>query len=173
MQPSIGVEVFYSDAFNALAALNDVSLVPPRNIKPLASFRECRFLLPPSHEDYLSVAVEGEKQKERKAKREDNQFRVVNLALPDEGPGFVQQLDGVAVGTTMECLVAWKEARIAVHLRGPQGLKSVVQCKLLAFDKHFNLLVTDAVETTVTKRQRRLVMTIIKGDSVILIQRLK
>lgn len=165
---------FYSKEFDALLALRDEDLKPPRNVKALSSMRECRFLLPVDHEDYLSVATEAEQRKQREKKKEDNSFRVVKRETPtDLGPGLVEQLDGQAKGTAMECLLQWKAAgRVAVHLRGANGLKSVVECQLLAFDKHFNLLVTDAVETTVTKRERRLVMTIIKGDSVILIVRL-
>jgi hypothetical protein len=68
---------FYAEDFDAVAALNDPSLRPPRNIKPLPTFRDCRYLLPPSHVDYLNKQQEEHLRLERQRKRAEQAFRVV------------------------------------------------------------------------------------------------
>lgn len=115
-----------------LAALHDAQLRPPVNIKPLASFRECRFLLPPSHEDYLSAAQEEARKREREMKKEDNAFRLVKPPPPYQGPSLLEQLEESSRGTIMECLGHWKsQGRVVVHLRDWGRLKSGACCVIL------------------------------------------
>ncbi len=130
---------FYSPHFDAAAALADASLRAPLNVKALASMRDCRFLLPPSHEEYLSRAQEEARQRERAQRERDQAFRYVAPApvAAQEGPGFLASLACDAKGTIME---SWSSGRVVVHLRDAVKLKSTVEGTLLASDKHFNLL---------------------------------
>lgn len=141
MEPNDSRVDFYSPHFDASVALSSSTLRPPVNVKPLACMRECRFLLPPSHEDYLSRAHEEARQRERAQREREQAFRFVSPApvtAVQEGPGFLESLASAAKGTIME---QWcSGGRVVVHLRDAVKLKSIVEGTLLASDKHFNLL---------------------------------
>lgn len=110
------------DPLDARAVLYDPQAQPPRRVRPLSSLHECRFLLPPTHADYLSHALEEQRQRERAAKREAQAFRRVAPAPPQHGPPLLEQLAAAAVGTVMADLREWR--RVRVHLRDWGSLKS-------------------------------------------------
>lgn len=164
-------EYFYSEDFDAAAALADPLLIPPVNVKPLESMRHLRFLLPPTHQDYLNVATHEKLKREREQKRKADQFRVIKPPEPMAKDCLGQLAEGCAAEChTLQGLLSWKGQVISVHLRDWGQRKSIIHGTLVSFDRHFNLLIRDAVEVVeATKRQRRLTCSLIKGDSVMLI----
>ena len=136
--------------------------------------------------DALLAAVKGVNESRRKQKQEDNEYL--------RAGGILKEISDASAGKgragdTVEWklsplgnMARWRDSscRVAVVIRSVGKANLAVRGKitgrLQAFDKHFNLVLSDALEQLESQlpgqlvRQRRLRQLFVRGDSVVSVQ---
>ena len=162
---------FRSRAFDARAALYEPGLRPPvPNAPPLDNLSKFRPFLPHSSEYHDTRVKQGA----------HHVVREPSATSTNRGVALLSQVtDTLREGPHSLLWRALRDRlRVRVTLRRINSIRGVVVGHLKAFDRHMNLLLVDAAETTTPKmrnpararpRTRHLAQVLVRGDNVVLV----
>lgn len=155
---------FRSSNFDAKKALLHGNLTLLRPVQALDNVSLFKKFLPKSDENHVSITKKpkSEPLKEEKPKLKDK------WASP-----LIDIMEKLKHGPTCVLYNCWKDQkRVIVKTRTFNGIYSICEGELIAFDKHLNLILRNITETFPDKEDKRILkQTFIKGDNVILISR--
>jgi small nuclear ribonucleoprotein (snRNP)-like protein len=180
---------FFSEQFDPLKALSTPSVVPPLNVRPFDNLSKCRILLDPSDENYLQLTPELLKRGGG-----SNDISAECLSKRPQKTAFFQKLAEKLEAGPMGLLTKFyrEKCRIKVYIRRVNDIRGYCYGILLAFDKHFNMVLKNVHEIYTTweskayttqdsgqemeekvlvKKERRIKQLFVKGDTVVLVTR--
>eukprot|EP01128_Nolandella_sp_AFSM9_P002635 TRINITY_DN1300_c0_g1_i2.p1 TRINITY_DN1300_c0_g1~~TRINITY_DN1300_c0_g1_i2.p1 ORF type:complete len:198 (+),score=30.21 TRINITY_DN1300_c0_g1_i2:158-751(+) len=172
---------FFSDQFDPLLALRTPGLVPPVAAKPLDNLHKCRSILPTTDPNYAAPrqtrptepkVLSAEDLARLRAREHMQAVRKVNP---------IQRIADQHVDGPLGALKALYEEKAQLHVvtRGFGEIRGNCVGKLLAFDRHWNLVLSRVTErATVTNAAGERVTTtrshpllFLKGDGIVSITR--
>lgn len=149
---NLSENTFFSPQFNALQALYNTSLQPPiQNARPLDNIYQCRRLLPSDHPDSIQPHLSQPPTTSNAAALSKQRLSYIQQSK-ERQKQKINPLDEIASKCTtgpLGRLAEWYHQRQIVHLvtRHSSGIRGKAKGTLVAFDKHFNLVLRDVEET--------------------------
>eukprot|EP00727_Mastigamoeba_balamuthi_P006139 m51a1_g2144 hypothetical protein (201) ;mRNA; r:6292-6894 len=168
---------FLSDKFDAALALRTRHVRPPRAVQPLDHIDKCRCLLPPADPNYRPPPKSAPRLAPRQPPVVVPVAAAVAPALVEEARG--RQLEAVhalasAASPVLAALREWagRRERVCVVVRRVRSVRAVLTGRVVAFDKHWNMVLADVAEEfraadAAPVEARRVPQLFVKGDGVV------